>query len=242
MSDDTKVVELDETETTEKVDDTKKFDEVRQRADQEAANARKAREELHSTQSALESAKAETTTLQRQLKEAEAKAVQAGIKEIDLKDEDYDGPALKLVQAVRALNEKITAKDARIGGLEKKVSDYESQLQNEAAQKVRNDTYEELLTDLDKEYGADCRNEAVVQFNALAAEGKVPKGNPAKATRIMEQCYKAVKSEKSKPDKKKPISLDSKGGGTATTLSGKVLKKGSLDEVVKQLASAAKTD
>jgi seryl-tRNA synthetase len=239
MSDDTKVTELDE---TEKVDETKKFDEVRQRADQEAANARKAREELHSTQSALESAKAETATLQRQLKEAEAKAVQAGIKDVELNDEDYDGPALKLVQAVRALNEKIAAKDSRISGLENKVTGYETQLQNEAAAKVRNDTYEELLTDLDTEYGADCRNEAVAQFNALAAEGKVPKGNPAKATRIMEQCYKAVKAEKSKPDKKKPISLDSKGGGTATTLSGKELKKGTLDDVVKQLASAGKTD
>jgi chromosome segregation ATPase len=239
MSDDTKKTELDETETA--VDETKEVDKVRQRADQEAANARKAREELHSTRSALESAKAETTTLQRQLKEAEAKAVQAGIKDVELNDEDYDGPALKLVQAVRALNEKIAAKDTRISGLENKVSGYETQLQNEAAAKVRNDTYEELLTDLDTEYGADCRNEAVVQFNQLAAEGKVPKGNPAKATRIMEQCYKAVKAEKSKPDKKKSVPLDSKGGGTATTLSGKTLKKGSLDDVVKQLATAAKT-
>ena len=56
-----------------------KWDEQQQRADQEAANAKKAREELSETQGVLETTRAENATLKEQLTEAETKAAQAGI-------------------------------------------------------------------------------------------------------------------------------------------------------------------
>lgn len=74
-------------------------------------------------------------------------------------------------------------------------------IRDEGYYKQRDAVYEELLFDLDSEYGAEYRDEAVRLFNQLAAEGKVPKGNPAKATRIMERCYKEAKATQPQPSK-----------------------------------------
>lgn len=71
-------------------------------------------------------------------------------------------------------------------------------LANERARKNKNTIYEELLVALDVEYGATCRSSAVQKFSELAAQGKVPKGNPVMATLIMVRCYKETKAELSK--------------------------------------------
>jgi hypothetical protein len=68
-------------------------------------------------------------------------------------------------------------------------------LANERARKNKTDVYDELLVVLDVEYGAAYRSSAVQKFSELAAQGKVPKGNPVMATMIMERCYKETKDE-----------------------------------------------
>jgi hypothetical protein len=73
-------------------------------------------------------------------------------------------------------------------------------------ERAKDTIYEEVLADLDSEYGADCRNAAVEMFNALASKGKVPDGNPAMATRIMERCYKEAKAKQ--PVKKSHINTE----------------------------------
>ena len=152
---------------------------------------------------------------------------------------------MAIVRAVKANKEQLAAKDAEIAGLKKKASDYEAQVRKEKATQATNSAYEELLSDLDEEHGADNRNEAVAKFNELVAAGKVPKQNNIKATRIMERCYKEVKAAKEKETKakdKSELSLDSgSGGGTPPSLSGVEIKDGqSLDDAVKQIAAASK--
>ena len=223
--------------------DKEEFEKTRQRADQEAANARKAREELSATQEGLESTRTENETLKAKLAEAENKAAQAGIQDVELDESEYQGTDLALVKSIKILNRKIDAKDKKIDKLEKKATGYEEQDRKDKAKLAQNSAYEELLTSLDKDYGADCRNEAVQKFQKMIDNGEVPKGNPAKATRAMEKCYKEVKTAKSGKKDKSSLPLDSgSGGGAAPNLSGFKFKSGqSLDEAVDQYSAAAKT-
>lgn len=208
--------------------------------EQERATAKRANEAAREAQSGLDAAKQETAALKEQLAEAEAKAAEAGIKDVELKEEDYEGTDLAIVRAVKSLKENLAAKDTEIKGLKQKAKEYEAQVAKKEAVKATNDAYQGLLNDLDSDYGEDCRNEAVAKFNELVAAGKVPKGNPAKATRIMERCYKEAKTAKEK--KKSDLPLDSgSGGGNPPSLSGVEIKDGqSLDEAVKQIAAASK--
>lgn len=222
-----------------------KWDEQQQRADQEAANATKARAELSETKTVLEAAQAETESLKEQLEKAEAKAAQAGIQDVELDESAYEGTDLNLVRAIKSLNQKVDAKDKEISNLNKKADGYERRDRDNQAQSVRSSAYEELLTGLDGEYGADCRNEAVKKFNEKIASGDVPKGNVIKATRAMEKCYKEVKAAKAKDlkDKEKSsLTLDSgSGGGSSPSLSGEQIPDGlSLDDAVEHLAAASK--
>lgn len=211
-----------------------------QQLEQEKGNTARANETARQAQSDLESAKSENEKLQEQLEAAEAKAAEAGISDVELKEDDYEGTDLAIVRSIKGLKQTIEAKDKRIASLEKKATGYEEQDRKDKALQVRDSVYEELLTDLDTEYGADCRNAAVKKFQELSAEGKVPKNNPAKATRIMERCYKEAKTAKDKAAKdkgkdKSSLSLDlGSGGGSAPNLSGIEVKEGSLDEVDEQ--------
>lgn len=213
-----------------------------QAIEQERASTKRANEATREAQSGLETAKSENESLKEQLAEAEAKAAEAGIKDVELKEEDFEGTDLAIVRAVKSLNEKLEAKDTEIKGLKKKASDYEAQVRKDNAASETNSAYEELLTELDSEHGADNRNEAVKKFNELAAEGKVPKGRPAKAALIMARCYKEAKAAKAKPKEKSELPLDDgKGGGTPPNLSGVEIKEGqSLDDAVAQIAAASK--
>ena len=237
-------VAIEEGEKAERTpEEQSKIDKSRrneQLLEQEQANSARANEAARQAQDSLESAKTANEQLKEQLAAAEAKAAEAGIGNTELDESDYEGTDLAMVKSIKALDAKIKAKDARIAGLEKKAMTYEQQQQQEIAIQQRNSAYEELLADLDTEYGTDCRNDAVKKFQELSAKGKVTKGNPAKATRIMEKCYKEVKAAKEKVNKdKSSLSLDSgSGGGNAPSLSGVKIKAGSLDDVQKQYAAA----
>lgn len=222
--------------------DKAEFDKVQQRADQEAANAKKARDQLSESQETIEAARTENESLKEKLAEATSKAADAGIENVELDVSKYEGTDIAIVQSIKSLKDDIKAKDQRIAGLEKKAVAGEEQSRIDKSIQARNTAYEEILSDLDSEYGADCRNEAVKKFQELIDEGKIPKGNTAKATRELEKCYKAAQKAKSTDSKDKTsLSLDSgSGGGNAPNLAGSEIKEGSLDEVHAQYAAAAK--
>lgn len=213
-----------------------------QQLEQEKANTTRANETARQAQSDLEEKNSENETLREKLAEAETKAAQAGIKNIELDESEYQGTDLNLVRAINSLKQEQTVKDTEIKALKDKAAGYEERDRKEQVKLARNSAFQELLTDLDSEYGANCRNDAVKKFNEMCDKGEVTKGNPAKATRAMEKCYKEVKEAKAK-ETKKSLTLDTgSGGGDAPNLSETKIKSGqSLDEATAQLAAAAKT-
>jgi hypothetical protein len=228
------------------IDDAAKaeFDKERQKADQAEANARKAKAEAATANEALEAERQASAALKQQLADAEAKAAAAGIsKAPDLKEEDYEGGDKDIVKAVNALKEQIVQKDKDIATLKKTAADFRKEVQTEQARKNSDAAFEELLSDLDGEYGADNRNAALAKWKVLREEGKVPKGKPAMATRLMQKCYKdaKVEAEAAKTEaEKKGVKLDSgSGGGQGGPLSRVKITPGqSLEDAVKQVAAA----
>ncbi|GEM_PF-3696294 len=103
---------------------------------------------------------------------------------------------------------KLREDNSRLATQLREKGQHSSEQRTAEQERARNAQYEDLLTDLDTEYGADCRNAAVQKFNELASDGKVPKGNPAKATRIMERCYKEAKATQQPVVKKSHINVE----------------------------------
>jgi hypothetical protein len=216
------------------------FDKTRQRADQATANATKATERATTAETALEASQQESASLKEQLATAKEKAAEAGIENVELNPDDHEDSEKPIVRAVLNLQKQIKAKSDEIAGLKEKAANFEQNKATEAAKLARDVTYSELLGDLDDEYGADCRNDAVAEFQKLAKDGKVPK-DAVKATRIMEKCYKDVKAKtKTTPKKEKTsINLDSgSGGGNTLDLQGSEIPNGPLDDVAKATGKA----
>jgi hypothetical protein len=213
------------------------YDKVRQAADQEKANATKAREATVAANSQLTEANSQNEALKTQLAEAQAKADAGGV-DIELKESDYSETDIALVRSIKKIQKQLEAKDVEIGNLNKKASDFESNKATETAKATQEAQYQELLDDMDVDYGPEHRNAAVAMFQKKLDAGEV-KGGAAKATRILERCYKdAVKAEKAKETEanKGKVRLDSgQGGGSPVTYGdGVELKAGSLEDVTAQ--------
>ena len=225
------------------IDDARKSE---QQIEQERANTRRANEATTQAQATVTAVQAERDTLAQKLADAEAKAVEAGIEDVKLDPEDYEGTDLKLVRAIEAVKKQIEAKDTRIAGLEKKAQTFEQQANVNAAKTESKSQYEELLVEMDTDYGPDCRNEAIKKFNDLVTAGKVNTNRPSLATRTLEKCYKEVKAAKDKANpgrKTEKVDLDTgSGGGSGVNLGSVEIKAGSLDDVVKQYAAAGKSE
>ncbi len=225
--------------------DKETFDKERQKVDQAEAVAKKATVALADSNDALAVAQQETDNLKQKLADAETRAVEAGIPNMpDLKESDYEDTDKELVRSINALKGQLANKDKDIDDLKKLAEDFKAEGQKERTRKASDVALEEVLTDLDGEFGADTRNAALEKWNVLKEEGKVPKGKPAMATRLMTKCYKDAKAEaeaKAKEDEKTGVKLDAgSGGGQPGNLSGTQLKQGqSLDDAVKQLKSSA---
>ncbi len=216
-----------------------------QQLEQEKSNTARANQSAREAQAGLETAEAENATLQQKLTDAEAKASEAGIKDVELDPGKYEGDDVAMVQAINSIKDQMKIKDAKIETLAKKAEAYEEAARQKEAKAAGVEAYEDLLKDLDKDYGADHRNKAVEAFNILKEAGEVPKGQPAKATRILEHCYKEAKAVKDKADadkKDKTLKLDTPGGGDAPNpnLTSAEIKEGSLDDVADQYAVATK--
>ena len=210
------------------------FNKVRQLADMEAANAAKARQQVTQVQEQLAQGQKESAAMKAEIEALRAKAGDQGI---DLNEEDFSDSDVTLVKAIKSLEAKFEAKHTasikKIAELEKLKDNLIAEREAENVKRSRDATYNELLSGLDEEYGAQHRNAAVKAFDKLAAEGKVP-NNAALATRAMERCYKdAAKVAKDNPKK---VPLDPGSGGGSPNLGRKVkLKPGSLAEVTAQL-------
>jgi DNA repair exonuclease SbcCD ATPase subunit len=217
------------------------FNKFQQQADQHKANAERAKERAEQAENAVEAAQAENENLKQQLEEAQAAARAAGIKDVELNPDDYTGEDRKLVEAVLANKEQLKAKDEEIKSLKNKAEAYDATKAKEEQINAQNAAYEEVLSALDEEHGANCRNEAIAMYNELRDQGKTPKGNPAKAALVMADCYKKVKAKLEKDGKTKIPKDNHSGGGGKPNFKGAEIKEGSLDEVAAQFQKAGAT-
>lgn len=208
-----------------------------QQLEQEQGNTRRANEATKTAQNATDVAQGQVEELQTKLEAAEAKAAEAGIENVELKLDDYTDTDRPLVRSILALQDQVKAEKVARTALEKKADGYEQDEQAKTAKATSASQYEELLTDLDKEYGVDCRNEAVKAFDKLVADGQLTKNRPEKATRLLEKCYKDAKAAQKGKTKKSVTNLDiGDGGGSAVNLATSEIKEGiSLAEYQKQL-------
>jgi chromosome segregation ATPase len=216
--------------------DNKEFDKVRQQAQQFEANATKSREAAEAATAQLTTANSQVESLKAQLDEANAKA-SAGNVNVELDEKDYSDTDLALVRSIKAIQKQVETKDVELKALAKKATDFETNRATTDAKVAQEERYQELLSDMDVDYGPEYRNAAVTAFDAKVAAGEVT-GGPAKATRILEKCYKdAVSAAKAKDAKneKEGVRLDSgSGGGGGESLSGVELTAGSLEDVTAQ--------
>ena len=210
---------------------------IKQRADQEAANARKAREQAEQYRSQHEQTQSELERLQEEVRDLRQKASNDGVELPTFNEEDYTDSDVPIIKAIKALDKNIEAKTAKIATLEEELAKERTEKAKQTAEQQKNAAYNEILSDLDAEYGVENRNDAIKEFNELLAEGKVPTTNPAKAVRVLEKCYKNAKKQRQKDidDGKLPVD-DGAGGGTPKISGANKLKPGSLNQVLQQLS------
>lgn len=211
------------------------FDKVRQQAQQHEGNAKRARADADAATSQLTEANTENESLKAQLAEAKANAATGNVEE--LKESDYSDTDVAIVRTIKNLEKKLDAKSVEINNLKKKADDYETTNANDAAKAEQEAQYQGLLNDMDEDYGPQYRNAAVTAFDAKVKAGEVT-GGAAKATRILEKCYKdAVKAVKDKEADiaKGKVTLDNgSGGGSGMNYGGVELQAGSLEDVTAQ--------
>jgi len=221
------------------------FDKEQQQKDQNAANERKyqaAEARAAEAEGNLANVQQQLEDNQTRLDELEEQAAKQGITGPDLKIEDYSGDDVPLVNAILAQRKTNEAINARMDKAEKAQQERDKKVQQQEEVAGRTKVFNDILVELDEDYGAQNRNAALKLWDAKVAEGSVPKGNPARATRIMEKCYKDAKAAADKAAKENPnLNLDSGHGGSGPGdgLRKVPLKKGSLEEVSDQLAGAS---
>jgi hypothetical protein len=219
------------------------WDKERQRADQETANARKAREEATLLRNQIAQQQAESAAMRKQFEELSA-TVNAGRSVVDaLPDLDVENASTAdLAAAIKKAGTLITEQAKELARLQTKAKQYEEESAADKAARVAREqadqTLNEVCEELDAEFGAGYRNEAIKLMQTKNAEQGRPE-SPAKAVLRLRSCYREIKESKAKENKaKNPPHTDTGGGGSRPSFGGKQIKKGSLDEVAAQVAAA----
>lgn len=216
--------------------DNKEFDKVLQQSQQHEGNAKRATAAAEAANSQLGEANTQLEDLKSQLAVANAKAEASGV-DVELNEADYSDTDVQLVKKIKALDARLAAGQAEITAIRSEGAKAKAKEAATEAKAGQEAAYQDILNDMDVDYGPEHRNAAVKAFDALVQDGKVI-GGPAKATRILEKCYKdAVKAvvAKDAKNKKDGVRLDSgSGGGVGESFSGVELTAGSLEDVAAQ--------
>jgi hypothetical protein len=216
------------------------FDKDRQRADQAEANFRKAQAEKEHAMSQMSQLQQQMDAQQKQF--AELKAQSDASKSVtdalpDLNEESSIEDIAKVVSA----SKKIIAEQSReLASLRTKASQNEQETvkekQEREASERRNQVLNDVCADLEEEFGAGLRNEALKLMEKMNDEVGLPT-NPAKAVLRLRTCFKKVKESKKTDEKKTPAKVpvtDTGGGGSRPSFGNPKIKKGSLSDVSAQ--------
>lgn len=234
----------DELDTAVKTD-TVEFDKAKQRADQEAANARKAREAAEAERGRAAAAEAEAARLRQQISDLQKQASAEKTVTDALPDVDVENASIEdLTKYVKAATKVIAEQGKKLASVETRVDRSAEETAQERQAKVMKDranaALNEVCDDLDREFGAEHRNAAIELMEKRNAEEGLP-GASYKAVLRLRDCYKAVASEakKSEPKKSARRPVDTGGGGVRPAFGGKQVRKGTLAEVMGQLKGSS---
>ena len=244
-------VEVKETVEQEQEDEKKAWDKTRQEVDQYKASVEKMSEEKAALQGqvtelqteieAERSATAEKLAAIEEKLEAKAKAEDTKVDDIDTLDPDYvDVKVINALKSLKAQGEQlraeIAAKDKDLAALKKAKEAYEAEKVQSAEEQRRSELKEAMLSDLDAEFGAKFRNDAVKMANEkVKKDGKAPEGDFF-IYKFIRECYKEVAEKAPKETPKEPkVPVDTGAGSIGFKSEG--LKEGSIDEVMKDLRS-----
>jgi len=187
------------------------WDKARQAQDQKLASVDKKVERLagniESLGSQLESKDQTIAALQYQL--AEKKAEKTSI--ADGLDADVHGE--DMVSAIKGLEDRLDAEQQAKNDVQEKLNRYESDREVTQAQTAQAEVREEILSDLDDDYGAKYRTEAVKRANAHVAETNEVPENAIAARKLMKGFYRAVKAEDESKKGKSTVQQDNNRGG-----------------------------
>lgn len=232
--------------------DTTEYTRDKQMADQERANARKAREETQVAQDAFEEASERATKLERELvglKAAnDAEKQKLHTQQQKLEDMDPDLVDAKVIKNIQQLEQRLRDQDSlfqqqksellgQLKELSGKAQTYEQERQTAMERERHDKTVEGVLSTVEKSLkrhgiaGAEkYRTEALKLADELVDSGQAERPNdPFSAVDFMEDCYLKVKDKYDK-GKSKTVSVDTGKSGVGPVAKTK-RKTGSLDEI-----------
>jgi uncharacterized protein (DUF3084 family) len=215
------------------------WDKERQRADQAEANFRKAQAEKDKLNAQMEQMQQQYQQQRNQLAELNAqsqatKSITDSLPDIDPENADIED----IAKAVSASRRIIAEQAKEVAALKAKASQYEQETTRERQQREererRNQTLNEICTDLEEEFGSGLRNDAIKLMEKMNEEQGLP-SNSAKAVLRLRNCFKKAKEDKGKnTDTAKVLMTDTGGGGGRPVFGNPNIKKGSLDDVAGQ--------
>jgi len=244
-------VEVKETVEQEQEDEKKAWDKTRQEVDQYKASVEKMSEEkaelqgqvetLQDTIEAERAATAEKLASIEEKLEAKAKAEDTKVDDIDSLDPDYvDAKVINALKSLKAQGDQLRAqladKDKDLAALKQAKEAYEAEKAQSAEEQRKAALKESMLSDLDAEFGAKFRNDAVKLANdKVKKDGKAPEGD-YHIFQFIRKCYKEIAEKAPKDTPKEPkVPVDTGAGSIGFKSEG--LKEGSIDEVMKDLRS-----
>ncbi|MHC4603391.1 MAG: hypothetical protein ACYS6W_08685 [Planctomycetota bacterium] len=215
-----------------KAEESKKWDEHKQKLDQAESVASKAKLEAEEYAEALAEKEAQLAEMKVKL-EANQQTVQTKKDQLAEMDSQYvDKSVISNIQRLEESNKK---QAERIAKQEEKITKAEAAEQQRQDELAVERMKQEILKDCDKEFGSKYRNDAYKLADNLVDTGKEkqPKTQYA-GYKLMRKCYKQVKDEaeaKEKAEKEKEkVPTDSGSGGISFTKTKR--KSGSMQEVL----------
>lgn len=224
---------------------TDSWDKGRQEVDQLKANvtklsADKAEVASQLTAMAERSQQMQDTVeqLQQQLSTAQVAQTQSESLDSDMYDEKLIQKISKLESAIDNANKSAAESNAKIKELDDAKTQFETNAANDREETRKAARKEQILGDLDKDYGAKFRNEALkLAQEEVNQTGNAPDGDLA-VHKLLEKHYKALSAKPGTTKSFSPVQVDTGDGGVA--FSEDEIQEGSRDEVMAQIRAKYK--
>ena len=210
------------------------WDKERQRADQAEANFRKEQDSRQELETKLNDQAEKTQAMQDKLEEL------AKVNDVDLTEIDEEMTDPVVVKALKAMQSKIDKANAKAESLEKVAEGYRQNEQAKETTAARSKAQDEIVADIEEEYPAKYRNEAVKAADAICKERGYSPRDRYEASKLLKSCYKALASKKKAPasDDEKIPTDSGKGSSSVAETKG---KGGSIKDLANQWRKKLRT-